>query len=559
MMETESSENLLSKIEELEIRLAEAEQLIEAIKAGEVDAFALNKNNQPEIFTLQSGDYAYRVLVENFGEGALNLSEEGLIVYTNSYFHELLNLPYEKTIGNSIFQFIHPDSQEIFALLFKKGFTGSSKGEINLVSGQKIIPVYVSLTSLSPTLPTVGIIVTDLSESKRKDKILEQKNAELSVVNEELRHNRNFIDNVLQSTNHGVLSYAAIRENNEVVDLEIRYANEKALEQLSFQPEQVIGGRYLTIFPNAKEVGAWQRVLRVLKSGVSESHEIISPFNNERCFLVHYVKLDDGVTCTFVEITEQKLQAKVLEEKNIELAKSNTELASFSYIASHDLQEPLRKIQSFSSRILEKEDPNLSENGKMMFARMQLAANRMQTLIDDLLSYSRTNTADRKFEIVNLEKLAEEIRQEMKEELKEKNAVLNVSAPCDVFVMPFQFRQLLHNLIGNSLKFSIPGQIPVITIKAKIARGSELRNSKLSPDKNYCHISIADNGIGFDQQYSDRIFELFQRLHGKHEYSGTGIGLSIVKRIVENHNGVIAAHGESGKGATFDIYIPDVK
>src|SRR6478736_1140454 len=109
-MEMDSAENLLSKIEELESRLAESEQLIEAIKAGEVDAFALNKNNRSEIFTLQSGDYAYRVLVENFSEGALNLSEEGLIVYTNNYFHKLLSLPYEKVIGNSVFHFIHSSS-----------------------------------------------------------------------------------------------------------------------------------------------------------------------------------------------------------------------------------------------------------------------------------------------------------------------------------------------------------------------------------------------------------------------------------------------------------------
>src|SRR5215813_4347207 len=113
-MQTTSTENLLSRIEELENRLEEAEQLIEAIKAGEVDAFALNNNDKPEIFTLQSGDYVYRLLIENFGEGALNLSKDGLIVYTNSYFHRLLQLPYEKVIANSIFDFIHPFSKEIF-------------------------------------------------------------------------------------------------------------------------------------------------------------------------------------------------------------------------------------------------------------------------------------------------------------------------------------------------------------------------------------------------------------------------------------------------------------
>src|SRR6185436_14222810 len=126
------TENLLSEIEELKIRLAEAEQLIEAIKAGEVDAFAFTKNNKHEIFTLHSGDYAYRVLVENFSEGALNLSEDGLIVYTNRYFHTLMRLPYEKVVGQSVLDFVHTDSRESFRTLFQQSLTGTSKGELNL-------------------------------------------------------------------------------------------------------------------------------------------------------------------------------------------------------------------------------------------------------------------------------------------------------------------------------------------------------------------------------------------------------------------------------------------
>src|SRR5436190_5260506 len=170
-MAEHSTTNLLSEIEELRSRLDEAEQFIEALKAGEVDAFAINKNNKSEIFTLESGDYAYRILVENFSEGALNISEDGLIVYTNTYFYELVNLPYEKVICTSVFDFIHPGSKETFRELFKKGLAGQSKGEINLAIGKKIIPVYVSLTSLYPRLQTVGMIITDLTEKKEKEKI----------------------------------------------------------------------------------------------------------------------------------------------------------------------------------------------------------------------------------------------------------------------------------------------------------------------------------------------------------------------------------------------------
>ncbi len=425
-MESQNMTDLLARIEDLENRLAESDQLIEAIKAGEVDAFALKKNNQSEIFTLQSGDFTYRVLVENFNEGALNLSEEGLIVYTNSYFHKLLELPYEKVIAHSVFQFVHPGSKELFLDLLTKGLKGQSKGEINLSVEDRIIPVYISLTSLYPTLDTVGMIVTDLSEKRRQENLVQQKNLEL-------------------------------------------------------------------------------------------------------------------------------------EDRNQQLINSNMELASFSYVASHDLQEPLRKIRIFASRILEKEQKVLSEGGKEMFNRMQLAAKRMQILIDDLLAYSRTNTDERKFEKIHLNKIIDDIREDLKEELIEKNAIIESGKMCYLRVLPFQFRQLLVNLIGNSLKFSNPVHQTVIKIKAHLTSGIDLPGSGFPANIKFCHLTLTDNGIGFDPVYNEKIFELFQRLHGKDQYSGTGIGLSIVKRIVENHKGFITARGELDKGATFDIYIPVLK
>src|SRR4051812_31142512 len=159
-MSKESSQDLLQRIEELENRLAESEQLIEAIKAGEVDAFAVQVNNQSEVYTLQSGDYAYRVLIEKFRDGAVNLTEEGLIVYTNTYFYEeLLMLPYETVIGSSFFDLIETNSRDKFRGLFAEALEGSSKGEIKLKVNQRILPVYVSLTSLQPNLATVGIVI----------------------------------------------------------------------------------------------------------------------------------------------------------------------------------------------------------------------------------------------------------------------------------------------------------------------------------------------------------------------------------------------------------------
>lgn len=270
---------------------------------------------------------------------------------------------------------------------------------------------------------------------------------------------------------------------------------------------------------------------------------------------------------TSTDIQEQKMFAqelekqvlertRELEEKNDELEKINAELKSFAYVSSHDLQEPLRKIQTFASRIAEKENQNLSEKGKDYFVRMQEAAKRMQTLIEDLLSYSRTSTSERIFSNTDLKEIIIEVKNDFKETLAEKKATIQVGPMCEANIIPFQFRQLMHNLIGNSLKFSKPEKTLFIKINSEIVQGSKLKIESLSPQKNYCHISVEDNGIGFDPQYKHRIFEVFQRLHGKEEYKGTGIGLSIVKKIVENHNGFITATGVLNEGASFDIYIP---
>ena len=268
-----------------------------------------------------------------------------------------------------------------------------------------------------------------------------------------------------------------------------------------------------------------------------------------------------GVIIT--DLTEKKKNEKLileyqkdLERKNQELVATNAELASFAYVASHDLQEPLRKIQTFCSRIFDKEYSNLSETGKDHFDRMQIAAKRMQALIQDLLIYSRTNTAQRIFERINLNGIVQEVKEELREQLQQKNAVIVVSEMCNANVIRFQFRQLFTNLINNSLKFSSPERLPHIEIKSEIVEGKKLKSSKPLPALNYCHISISDNGIGFEQEYSEKIFDLFHRLHGKAEFPGTGIGLAIVKKIVENHNGMISAEGKINIGATFHIYIP---
>ena len=232
---------------------------------------------------------------------------------------------------------------------------------------------------------------------------------------------------------------------------------------------------------------------------------------------------------------------------NEELVKSNTELAQFAYVASHDLQEPLRKIQTFAQRILELEHANLSATGKDYFNRMHIASQRMQQLIVDLISYSKTNTAEKYFEVMDLGTLLQNARESLKDVIEQKQAVIKSSVLPSLNVIPFQFEQLFVNIISNALKFSRRGVSPVITIGATKIKGDEIPRSGVDSKKTYYRLSVADNGIGFEPEFQERIFQVFQRRHGKQEYAGTGIGLSIVKKIIENHDGLITATSDTGK------------
>jgi signal transduction histidine kinase len=249
-------------------------------------------------------------------------------------------------------------------------------------------------------------------------------------------------------------------------------------------------------------------------------------------------------------------QAEEMKKLNSEISAVNQELMAFNYIASHDLQEPLRKIQTFITIIFESDNENISATGKYNFERMQLAAGRMQQLIDDLLSFSRIANTELKYEKTDLKTIVEEVKADLKDIILEKHAIIEISELCPANVIRFQFRQLMYNLISNSLKFSHSDTPSNINITSNIVKGSKINIEKLSPDNNYCHITVKDNGIGFEPRFSERIFKVFQKLHGKEVYAGTGIGLAIVKKIVDNHHGLIIATSELTHGAQFDIYIP---
>ncbi|MGJ8716158.1 MAG: ATP-binding protein [Maribacter stanieri] len=253
---------------------------------------------------------------------------------------------------------------------------------------------------------------------------------------------------------------------------------------------------------------------------------------------------------------EVSSRTKQLADSNLKLEEMNKELQSFAYISSHDLQEPLRKIQMFSEVLMEKEYYKLSSSGKTKFEKIQSAAYRMQSLINDLLSYSRADTEKRVFETIDLKNLVDDVKNDLGEELSKKGGTITLKNSIEIEVVKFQFRQLMYNLLSNSIKYSRSDVAPVVTVETEIITNAKSIDENLLNNKEYVQITITDNGIGFEEQFSKKIFEVFQRLHSKQEYVGTGIGLAIVKKIVQNHLGSISAEGIPGEGSVFKILVP---
>lgn len=256
---------------------------------------------------------------------------------------------------------------------------------------------------------------------------------------------------------------------------------------------------------------------------------------------------------------ELEIQNAEKEKRSIELLNANKELLAFNFISSHDLQEPLRKIQVFISILMEKEMKNMTPSGKKNMERIDVAATRMRQLIEDLLVFSRVSAADHQYEINDLQDIIEDVKSDLKDLIDDKQAIIKIERLASVKIITFQFRQLLYNLLSNALKFSLPGVAPQITIQSTILKNDDFKLLNLNHSHQKCdywNLSIKDNGIGFKGESNENIFVIFQRLHSIDKYSGTGIGLAIVKKIVDNHNGIIVASGELNKGAVFNIYIP---
>jgi signal transduction histidine kinase len=256
------------------------------------------------------------------------------------------------------------------------------------------------------------------------------------------------------------------------------------------------------------------------------------------------------------DVTKQRAIENSLEAKVAELNKSNTELEEFAYIASHDLQEPLRKISTFSDRLADKYTDILPEDGKMYLQRITSSADNMRALIHNLLEFSRVSKTNEPFMPVSLDIVIREVMNDFELLIDETGTKIQTAELPKVFSSVALMKQLFCNLINNAIKFRKKGTPVEISITSLPVTAIQKRTYCLDLDKAYVDISIHDNGIGFDNEYAGKIFQIFQRLHGKSDYPGSGIGLAICKKIVEKHNGHIYAKGTEGEGAVFHIILP---
>jgi PAS domain S-box-containing protein len=364
-----------------------------------------------------------------------------------------------------------------------------------------------------------------------------------------------FLESILNNSQSGIVHYRAVREGGKIVDFRLEFIN-KAIDHLLGVKSDQLAGKKLSEFPSyVRETDLMRRYIEVVETGIpGELETFYQRGNIERWFLVKLSKLDDGVIASFNDISQLKKYEDELKQNITELERSNAELEQYAYVASHDLQEPLRKIRSFGTYLQDTQGKKLDEKGQQQLQKMLNSAERMSVLIKDILSFSSLKKQGT-IEKTDLNAVFKAVVQDLDLMIAQKRAIVKQEQLPVIEAIPLQMTQLFYNLLNNSLKFVSEERLPLILVKCRRLNEEEKLPS-LIKGLVYYEIIFSDNGIGFSEEYSEQIFGLFKRLNDKTYYPGSGIGLALVKKVVDNHHGHIIAKGEEDKGAEFFIYLP---
>jgi PAS domain S-box-containing protein len=388
-------------------------------------------------------------------------------------------------------------------------------------------------------------VYTDITASKKAQLEIERSAENL----------RKFI-NTSQSAMALLIPYS--QGQGEITDFTFRVLNNAFAAYIKRTPEELLGHRVSQWFPSYMENGLFELYKETFVSEETKRTQKHYSGENINAWLdILSTKMEDGVLVTIIDFTHMKQLQLDLERIVAELRKSNSYLEEFAYAASHDLKEPIRKIHTFADRLKPALQNHMNPQELDMFERMQNATKRMQQLVDDLLEYSALSSNAGQ-QIIDLNEILKLVITDLEVSIEEKNASVVADTLPIISGNKRQLQQLFQNLISNSLKYSKENISTRIRINFREVKAGDFpgRINTSESNKPYNFLQFHDNGIGFEKNDSERIFAMFQRLHGKHDYSGTGIGLSIVRKIVENHGGNIWAEGEVNKGATFNILLP---
>ncbi len=488
------------------------------------------------------------------------------VIYFNHQAEEYTGVGKDLVLGQNVFEVFPYLEKSDYRSYVQRALSGETvKTDITeslLQKGKYFETFYIPLKNISGDIEGVIVKVRDRTMDAKLQQELLEKNKLLAAQNKELVRQSQFSQSLFDSTIDVIA----------VVDTDFRYIsiNKKAMERYGLTKEQIEGKRIDELYPSVKSSGMYRDIGRALQGEFVRDMAYTSEVLNRSQFENYYVPLrddQDNVYAVMIiahEITEivrtnEMLRSSNTElaEKNRELERSNNDLEQFAYVASHDLQEPIRKIATYTNKLLTRSKDELSDETAVYLQRINNSTRRMYELINGLLTYSRLVRQQDLFAKTSLDQIVRQVITDFDLKVRSKKAILKSQNTLpELEAIPIQMNQLFSNLISNSLKFAKEDVTPVIQIASIDLTPDQIKFYSLDLSVKYVSIFYLDNGIGFDQQFADKIFELFQRLHPRNKYEGSGIGLAICKKIVSNHHGLISVFSEEGKGVTFHIILP---